>query len=200
MRMTRCSAVVVALLLALGAGGAHARAPGAAASQLPHLVFGPTPDPVPGDDTLRAKIKACLIAGEMKCMVDNYLLLKDIGRVPAWLVAFQNAFAVANRRAGECERVARRIYEGLQQLGYKAQFIRFNVEGKFEQMGFDEFVNGVFIKNHHVTSNRLHIAIYWEDKVIDAYTGLAGLPLNEYLSRLTTRPESQVVYKVVSEL
>lgn len=58
MRMTRCSAVVVlSLLLALGAGGAYAQAPGAAASQMPPLVLGPTPDPMPGDDTLRAKIK-----------------------------------------------------------------------------------------------------------------------------------------------
>ncbi|MET0404392.1 MAG: hypothetical protein ABW123_18415 [Cystobacter sp.] len=47
---------------------------------LPGLVLGNPP--LPGDDTLRARLKTCLLAGEMACVVDQYLLLEDIGRVP----------------------------------------------------------------------------------------------------------------------
>jgi hypothetical protein len=38
------------------------------------------------------------------------------------------------------------------------------------------------------------------DKVIDAYTGLAGLPLREYLARLSTRQGSHVIHAVVEQL
>jgi len=67
-----------------------------AASYLPSQVLN-TP-PAPGDESIRARLKSCLLLGDMACVVDQYLLLKDIGRMPGWLVAFQNAFAEANRR------------------------------------------------------------------------------------------------------
>ncbi|ATB40207.1 hypothetical protein CYFUS_005655 [Cystobacter fuscus] len=72
--------------------------------------------PMPGDDSIRARLKACLLTGEMACVVDQYLALQDIGRVPGW---------------------------------------------------------------------------------IDAYTGLAGLPLTEYMKRLGTSGMSQVLHEVV---
>jgi hypothetical protein len=201
MRMTCCSAVAVALLLVLGGGGVHAQVAGAAVSQLPPVVLGPTPDPVPGDDTLRAKIKACLLAGEMKCVVDNYLLLKDIGRAPEWLVVFQNAFAVVNRRAGECKRVAEAIHEGLRQLGQTSQFVRFTSKGDgLQVIGFDEVAEGTVIRTYQVASNGTHWAVRFHDKIIDAYTGLKGLPLEEYLRRLQPAPGNQIVYEVVDSL
>jgi hypothetical protein len=71
----------------------------AAVTSLPALVLGSPP--LPGDESIRARLKACLLMGDLNCVVAQYLLLKDIGRVPGWLVAFQNAFAVANQKAGD---------------------------------------------------------------------------------------------------
>ncbi|WP_147332854.1 hypothetical protein [Archangium gephyra] len=156
--------------------------------------------PGPQDESIRARLKACLLMGEMQCVVDQYLLLKDLGRMPGWLVAFQNAFAVANRRAGECEKVARAIHEGLRELAQKPVFIRFTVEGDFKQLGFDVTSNGVVVRNLQVAPTGQHVAVKLGDKVIDAYTGLVGLPLREYLARLSTVPGSRVIHEVVDEL
>lgn len=156
--------------------------------------------PGPQDESIRARLKACLLMGEMQCVVDQYLLLKDLGRMPGWLVAFQNAFAVANRRAGECEKVARAIHQGLREFAQKPVFIRFTVEGDFKQLGFDVTQNGVVVRNLQVSSIGQHVAVKLGDKVIDAYTGLVGLPLREYLARLSTVPGSRVIHEVVDEL
>ncbi|HYO68334.1 MAG TPA: hypothetical protein VEU33_19865 [Archangium sp.] len=156
--------------------------------------------PGPQDESIRARLKACLLMGEMQCVVEQYLLLEDLGRMPGWLVAFQNAFAVANRRAGECEKVARAIHEGLRQFAQKPVFIRFSVEGEFKQLGFDVTSNGVVVRNLQVSSTGQHVAVKLGDKVIDVYTGLAGLSLREYLARLSTVSGSRVIHEVVDEL
>ncbi|QRK12501.1 hypothetical protein JQX13_22225 [Archangium violaceum] len=156
--------------------------------------------PGPQDDSIRARLKACLLMGDMQCVVTQYMVLKDLGRMPDWLVAFQNAFAVANRRAGECEKVARAIHQGLAEFAQKPVFIRFSVEGKYSQLGFDVLEKGVFVKNLQISSNGYHVAVKLGDRVIDAYTGLAGLPLHEYMARLTTRPGSHVIQQVVEGL
>ncbi|WP_143177695.1 hypothetical protein [Cystobacter ferrugineus] len=85
------------------------------ATQLTGRVLTNTP-PGPQDDTIRARLKACLLMGDMKCVVDEYLLLKDLGQMPGWLVAFQNAFSITNRRPGECEKVARAIHTALREF------------------------------------------------------------------------------------
>src|SRR6186997_1167779 len=94
--------------------------------------------PAPGDDSIRARLKACLLAGDMACVVDQYLVLQDIGRMPGWLVAFQNAFSIANRKAGECEKVARTVHEGLTKLGQRPEYIRFRVEGESGLLSFND--------------------------------------------------------------
>ncbi|HLM47284.1 MAG TPA: hypothetical protein VK458_25685 [Myxococcaceae bacterium] len=133
-------------------------------------------------------------------MVEQYLLLKDLGRMPGWLVAFQNAFVENSRRAGECEKVARAIHLGLREFAQKPVFIRFSVEGRYKQLSFDVMENGVMVKNLQVSETGHHVAVKLGDKVIDAYTGLAGLPLREYLARLSTRQGSHVIHAVVEQL
>jgi hypothetical protein len=167
----------------------------AAIAPLPAVVLG-TP-PLPGDESIRARLKACILLGDLTCVVDQYLLLKDIGQVPGWLVSFQNAFAVASRKAGECERVAKTIHEGLTRLGQRPEYVRFSVDGEVKVLGFNEFSNGVFVRSHQLAITGKHLAVKLGDKVIDAYTGLAGLPLSEYTARLSTAPTSHVVYEVV---
>lgn len=153
--------------------------------------------PMPGDDSIRARLKACLLVGDMACVVDQYLALKDIGRVPGWLVSFQNAFAITNRKAGECERVARTVHEGLTRLGQQPEYIRFTVEGRVRLLSFSDVSNGVVVKTHQVATTGHHVAVKLGDKIIDAYTGLAGLPLKDYMTRLGTSGPSQILHKVV---
>lgn len=156
--------------------------------------------PGPQDDSIRGRLKACLLMGDMQCIVDQYLLLKNIGRMPGWLVAFQNAFSVANRRAGECEKVARAIHQGLHELAQEPVFIRFTVQGDSRLLGFDVVKNGVLVKNLQVSTTGYHVAVKLGDRVIDAYTGLVGLPSHEYMMRLTTRPGSHVIQQMVEAL
>jgi hypothetical protein len=157
--------------------------------------------PAPGDESIRARLKSCLLLGDMACVVDQYLLLKDLGRMPGWLVVFQNAFAETNRRAGECERVARAIHQGLRELGQKPEYIRFTVRGDARKMlAFDEVSKGLVLKTHQVATNGYHVAVKLGDKIIDAYTGLAGLPLREYLTRLQTNPGNRILEEVTQEL
>lgn len=162
---------------------------------LPAVVLGNPP--LPGDETIRARLKACLLVGDLNCVVDQYLLLNDLGRTPGWLVAFQNAFSAANRKAGECERVARTVYEGLLKFGQRPEFIRFSVIGRAKVLGFDETVQGEIVKTHQVSIAGTHIAIRLGNRIIDAYTGLAGLPFGDYMARLSTAPGSKVVEEVV---
>ena len=170
-----------------------------AASYLPAQVL--NAPPAPGDESIRARLKSCLLMGDMACVVDQYLLLKDIGRMPGWLVAFQNAFAETNRRAGECERVARAIHQGLREFGQKPEYIRLIVRGDARKMlAFDEVSHGLMLKTHQVSTNGYHVAVKLGDKIIDAYTGLAGLPFREYLARLHTSPGGRVLDEVIQEL
>ncbi|OJH36882.1 hypothetical protein [Cystobacter ferrugineus] len=158
--------------------------------------------PLPGDDSIRARLKACLLAGDMACVVDQYLALQDIGRVPGWLVSFQNAFALTNRKAGECERVARTVHEGLVKLGERPEFIRFSVSGpsRVRVLGFDETTQGVVVKTHQVSTTGVHVTIRLGNKIIDAYTGLTGLPFQDYVARLRTSPGNRIVDEVLKEL
>ncbi len=170
----------------------------AATTTLPALVL--SSPPLPGDESIRARIKACLLMGDLNCVVAQYLLLKDIGRVPDWLVTFQNAFAVANQKAGECQKVARTIHEALTRLGQKPEFLRFSIRGRAMVMGFDELSNGVLLKTHQISTRGYHVAVRLGDKVIDAYTGPAGLPFREYMARLNTSPGSTIAEEVVQTL
>ncbi|MET0404391.1 MAG: hypothetical protein ABW123_18410 [Cystobacter sp.] len=111
-------------------------------------------------------------------------------------MAFQNVFAPAHRKAGECEWVARIVHEGLLKLGQRPEFIRFRVEGRVQLLSFSEVSNGV-VKTHQIATTGNHLAVKLEGRIIDAYTGLAGLPLTEYMQRLGTASPSQVLHKVV---
>ncbi|ATB34275.1 hypothetical protein [Melittangium boletus] len=153
--------------------------------------------PAPGDDSIKARLKACVLAGDLACVVDQYLLLKDIGRAPGWLVAFQGAFATANRKAGECEKVAKLIHEGLTRLGQRPEYLRFTINGPRKVMGFDEFSHGVLTKTHQLSTTGHHVAIRLGDKLIDAYTGPAGLPFHEYMARLSVTPGAKIVHEVI---
>jgi hypothetical protein len=156
--------------------------------------------PTPGDSSIQARLKACILAGDLQCVVTQYLLLKDIGRVPDWLVSFQNAFAAINREAGKCESVARTIHDGLTRLGQRPEYLRITVQGHGKVLGFDEVSQGALLRTHQLSLTGYHVAIRLGDKVIDAYTGFAGLPIHEYMTRLSASPGSKIVEEVVQTL
>jgi hypothetical protein len=60
--------------------------------------------------------------------------------------------------------------------------------------------NGVLVKTFQLSTNTHHVAVKLGDRVIDAYTGLAGLPFREYMARLTTGPNSQITHELVESL
>ncbi len=156
--------------------------------------------PTPADSSIRARLKACILKGDLECVVTQYLLLKDIGRAPGWLVSFQNAFASINREAGKCESVAKTLHEGLTRLGQRPEYLRITVQGHGKLLGFDEVSQGVLLKTHQLSLTGYHVAIRLGDRVIDAYTGFAGLPIPEYMARLSASPGSKIVEEVVQTL
>jgi hypothetical protein len=157
--------------------------------------------PIPGDDTLRARIKVCLSTGDMACVVTQWMALKGTDKVPEWLSAFQKAFEPANRQAGNCVKVAKSIHEGLLKLGERPEYLRITLVGEYRKnLGFDEIANGVFIKNYQVATNGYHVAVRLNGKIIDAYAGLAGLPEEEYLQRLVPYPGMQMLTEITESI
>ncbi len=140
------------------------------------------------------------MAGDLTCVMSQYAALQGKDRIPRWLEDFRNAFALANRRAGRCEEVARTIHHALRKLGERPEYLRVSVEGRPKLLGFDEVVNGSLVKNYQVAETGYHVAVKWGDKIIDAYTGPMGLPLEEYLKRLVTHPTAQKVPIIVQDL
>ncbi|HYO53199.1 hypothetical protein [Archangium sp.] len=61
-------------------------------------------------------------------------------------------------------------------------------------------MNGVFVKNYQVATNGYHVAVRLNGKIIDAYTGLTGLPEEEYLRRLVPYPGMKILTEVVESL
>ncbi|NVJ21169.1 hypothetical protein HUW62_08065 [Myxococcus sp. AM011] len=157
--------------------------------------------PMPGDSSIEARLKACLLPGDVQCVIGQWMVLKTAETVPDWLRRLQWAFDVSNRQAGQCVKVAKAVHEGLLKLGERPVFLRVTLEGEQRKMlGFDEIVKGVFVKTHQVATTGLHVAIKIQGRIIDAYTGLAGLPEEEYMKRLIPYPGMKLVVETVDSL
>lgn len=138
--------------------------------------------------------------GDLQCVVAKYLALKGLGRSPDWLVQFQNAFALSNRKAGKCEAVAKAIHYALTRFRLRPEFVRITVQGESRLLGFDEVSQGTLVRTHQVATMGHHVAVKLGDKILDAYTGPAGLTYRDYVSRLVTAPNSTIAVEVVEKL
>lgn len=58
----------------------------------------------------------------------------------------------------------------------------------------------MLLKTHQLSIRGYHAAVRLGDKVIDAYTGLVGLPFREYVARLNTSSGSTIAEEVVQTL
>ena len=76
-------------------------------------------------DSIRLKTFQLLVAGDLEGAGEYYLLATGATQLPRWLGALQNAFNVANRVAGRCERVADDILEGYKRLGQSPTLVTF---------------------------------------------------------------------------
>lgn len=92
------------------------------------------------------------------------------------------------------------IHHGLRQMGQAAQFARISVQGPRPLLGFDEMVNGQLVKTYQVSTNGLHWAVRVNGRIVDAYTGLAGLPEEEYMQRLQPYPGARIVVDLLEEM
>ncbi|WP_144369960.1 hypothetical protein [Myxococcus stipitatus] len=157
--------------------------------------------PAPGDSSIQARLKACLLLGDVQCVVAQWMLLKGTDKVPEWLSRFQWAFETSNRQAGQCPKVAKAIHEGLTRLGERPEFYRLTLVGEHRKfLGFDEIVKGVLVKSHQVTTNGLHFVVRLQGRIFDAYTGPAGLPEEEYVRRLIPYPGMKLVMETVDSI
>ena len=129
-------------------------------------------------DSLRVKMLACIAQGDVTGAIALYQLATGQERIPTWLRAFQAAFGAANQVVGSCSRVARDVFEGLRQLGASPQYIRLSsTAGRFLSW------QGRII----MSDNNTHFAVRNGDKIIDAFTGPAGMTTAEYLQQVMMR-------------
>jgi hypothetical protein len=145
-------------------------------------------------DSLRVKMFAAVARGDFASAVA--LWEAQMGRkAPQWLKAFQEAFSAANQRAGPCVDVAKSISEGFKQLGATPSYMKFTAEGS-RFLGF-EMRAGEPRSTVQVSERWFHVVVQVKDRVYDAFTGPRGLPLTEYLQRLSTEPGATITRQVV---
>lgn len=144
--------------------------------------------------SLQARMLAALARGDLAGAMA--LWEAQMGRkAPEWLRAFQAAFSTGNQRAGPCVEVAKSIFEGFKQLGTSPSYLRFTAQGS-RFLGF-EMRAGEPRSTVQVSELRFHMAVQVKDRVYDAFTGPGGLPLTDYLQRLTTEPGATITRQVI---
>lgn len=148
-------------------------------------------------DTLRVRVLAALSRGDIAGAIALWEL--EMGRqAPLWLQAFQNAFSTANQRAGPCVEVAKAIFEGFKRSGADPSFVRFASHGS-RFLGF-EMRAGKPGSTIQVSELQMHVVVQVKDRLYDAFTGPAGLPVSEYVKRLVTEPGASITSQTVSRL
>ncbi len=150
-------------------------------------------------DTLRTRMLAAIGRGDFAEAISLWEL--QAGKTaPQWLIALQSAFSTSNQKTGPCIQVARSVFEGFKQLGRKPTYVEFTTSGTHRGanlIGFD-LPMGARSKTIQISENAVHYAVQIEDRVYDAMTGPAGLPLAEYMARLQS--PGTISMKIVSQL
>ena len=149
---------------------------------------------VMGADTLRTHTFSLLTRGQVTEAID-YWVLTTGKEAPAWLVGLKTAFDASRQVAGACQGVARSIHTAFTRLGSKPEL----VELRTRSQSNDTFSYIVFRmpsgRDMMLTDNGYHVLVRMDGRAYDAYTGAAGMPWAEYLSRLGAR--SEIIQKVV---
>ncbi|HYO58941.1 hypothetical protein [Archangium sp.] len=149
-------------------------------------------------DTFRAQMLEMLARGEVQNAIALYQLETGRQTLPQWLRLFELAFTAENRRPGPCIEVARRVFMAFQQLGGTPSFIRFSSQGS-NYIGF-EMRAGEPRSTVQLSDLSLHVAVRLQNRIYDAFTGPQGLPVDEYMRRLTTEEGMKITSAVLNSL
>jgi hypothetical protein len=151
---------------------AEAQALRLAQSAVARLVTGQLPDSV------RLKIFTALAEGKMEAVGSAYLTHKGLHDAPQWLRAFQNVYTVANRQMGRCKDVADIIYAAFKEFGAKPEYVKiFSVSD--QRVMFLSWQGKIVMSD-----NNYHVAVRYNHKIYDAYTGVRGMIEAEYLASI----------------
>jgi len=143
-------------------------------------------------DSARMKFMTCLSQADLDCAVTAYIAAHEVDEAPAWLRMFLNAFSTANRVAGQCESVARAIYDGFTKIGQRAQLI--NIISSNDQVKNLSWQGRIMVSN-----NNFHQAVRIGDTIYDAFTGPRGMLAVKYFSDSAMRLEGAPIINVVAE-
>ncbi|WP_224368145.1 hypothetical protein [Hyalangium versicolor] len=160
------------LLCMMGPQWAHGSVPAITASQVQGIT-----------DSARAKVLAHLARGELAEAIQAYEVATGL-KAPLWLTGFKAAFDASKQAPGACQGVARSIHAVFTRLGGTPEYVKLTTRVANERVNFDivfRLANG---KDAHVSNAGLHVLVRMNGRAYDAYTGAAGLPWADYMSRL----------------
>jgi hypothetical protein len=164
------------LALSAPVGSVQAMVPGAMAA--PHVLA-----VIPSvTESTRARILVLLGQGNLRAAIEAWEV--HTGRMApraAW--GMQAAFQKANQVAGACIRVARSLHEGFKSLDLKPQLVRFSPPGRDPRLGW-EMQPGVPHSTIQISDTGKHFAVKMGERIYDAFTGPAGMLMDDYLERL----------------
>lgn len=148
-------------------------------------------------ESTRARMLALVAQGNIPAALEMWKL--HTGRqAPKVLRTMQSAYEAINQVAGACTRVAKAIHAGIQELGGKAQFLKFTPPGNAPYLGW-EARPGVPQSTIQISDTGVHYAVRFKDRIYDAFTGPEGMLLEHYLKRLIAHGGTPVV-QVVEKL
>ncbi|ATB34827.1 hypothetical protein CYFUS_000234 [Cystobacter fuscus] len=148
------------------------------APAIPRLVAGQ----VLAVDSIRSQTLQLLARGQVSEAIDYWVLAtgKD---APAWLLATKTAFETSKQVAGACQGVAKNIHTAFTQLGGKPEFVELTTKTHFIMF---KMPGG---RDMRLTETGYHVLVRMNGRAYDAYTGSAGMPWAEYMSRAGSRLE-----------
>lgn len=138
-------------------------------------------------DTARVEVLKRLAEGRVADAIEYWVLAtgKD---APAWLVAARTAYDASKQVAGACQGVAQTIHTAFTRLGGRPEFVQLTTDARYIVFKLQND------KDMRLTTTGYHVVVRMGGRAYDAYTGAAGMPWAEYLSRLGAR--SDIAQKV----
>lgn len=147
-------------------------------------------------DSLSNHTAALLARGQVSEAIEYWALTtgKD---APAWLLGIRTAFDASKQVAGACQGVAQTVHTAFTRLGGRLEFVELRTRSaqQFPYMAF-KMTNG---RDSMMTETGYHVVVRMNGRAYDAYTGAAGLPWSDYMSRLSARSDvTQTVVETVT--
>jgi hypothetical protein len=164
---------------------AHGSPPGTIAAQVQGATI---------TDSARAKVLAHLARGELAEAIQAYEVATGL-KAPLWLTGFKAAFEASKQVPGACQGVARSIHAVFTRLGGKPEYVQLTTQVADKKVDVHivfRLANGM---DARIADAGLHVLVRLSGRAYDAYTGAAGLPWAEYMSRLGAR--APIIEKVV---